>query len=164
MTTVTADDARDDLEEANAALGAALSMTSLPAELQSLLTGVQHDLLGLTEAVTSGRAGPPDDRLEAALDRYGNPGSLAAEIPAAFSVLGGFNQGAGLLKSARMITRRAARTVSSLAEPPADALVYLRKLADLLLVAAFRAEQWEAALTPWGLCSPADLPLWSDQH
>jgi cob(I)alamin adenosyltransferase len=146
--TPTVEDAQDDIEEANASLGAALSTSSLPYEIETLLLEVQHELLDLAEAIGGRGPVPSDDRLRRALDRYGGPGVPTAE----FSVLGGANLAAGLLKLARVVTRRAARTVSSLAGPPEHAEGYLRHLMRVLLVVAFHAEELERELVPWGSC------------
>src|SRR5919202_4371626 len=70
-----------DVDEANSAIGAALALGDLPAELVSVLTGVQNDLFDvgadLCTPVVPNPARPPlrveasyVDRLEAACDRF----------------------------------------------------------------------------------------------
>ncbi|GAB2964862.1 ATP:cob(I)alamin adenosyltransferase [Amycolatopsis acidiphila] len=125
------------VEEANAAIGAAVSTTSLPAGLEDLLTEVQHDLLDLADGLRV----PPPDRLRRALRDLG-----PADFPRGFAVLGGFSDGAGLLKLARAITRRACRAAEG--EPAR----YLELLAEVLLVAAWRAEEHEREQIPLGSC------------
>lgn len=130
------------VEEANAAIGAAISTCSLSTDVESLLTDIQHDLLDLTEAVERGGPGPRTDRVEGALARY-----RVAPPPRGFAVLGGLSDGAGLLKLARTVTRRAARTVRTWGDA-----TYLDLLAELLLALAVREEEAERGRIPFGLC------------
>lgn len=146
--TTTVEDAQDDVEEANAALGAALSTSSLPQEIEQLLLEVQHDLLRLAAAIGGAGVVPSDERLLAAMERYGGQEVPVGEL----SVLGGVNLAAGLLKLTRAVTRRAARSVSALPDPPDGAEGYLLELMRVLLVVAFRAEEQDLALVPWGSC------------
>jgi len=121
------------MEEANAAIGAAVSTGSLPAELETLLAEIQYELLDLTE----GNPVTPD-RLRRALRELG-----PVDVPRGFAVLGGVSDAAGLLKLARAITRRVARE---------QGREYLGLLADVLLVVAWRAEEHAEVQVPLGLC------------
>lgn len=152
-----------DVEEANAAVGAALSTQSLPHHFDTLLRGIQHDLLdvaadlsipapgGEQSAIRVGR--PEIERLEAACDRYAT-GRLRPES----AVLGGASDAAGLLRLARTITRRAERSVwtlitsdpESTAETPA---AYLNRLSDLLLVVACQVDLDATQNIPIGACT-----------
>jgi cob(I)alamin adenosyltransferase len=127
----------DAVAEANAAIGAAVSTTSLPAGLEDLLGEVQLELLDLAD----GSRVPPPDRLRRALRDLG-----PADVPRGFAVLGGFSAAAGLLKLATAITRRAARAAGG------ETAVYLGLLAELLLVVALRAEEHERDQIPLGGC------------
>jgi cob(I)alamin adenosyltransferase len=132
MTNLDQAVARDALEEANAAIGAAISTGSLPLDLRSLLTKIQYELLDLTEAVGTDAPGPGPDRLRRALRHY-----RVDTPPRGLAVLGGVSDAAGLLKLARAVTRRASRTVTVL---PGAGGPYLELLAELLLAIALRAE------------------------
>ncbi|NKQ56006.1 ATP:cob(I)alamin adenosyltransferase [Amycolatopsis sp. K13G38] len=134
--------ARDAVDEANAAIGAAISTQSLPGDLEDLLGDIQQDLLDLADALTTGASPPPPDRLQKVL-----AGAHTAEPPRGFAVLGGLSPGGGLLKLARTVVRRAAHTAAR--GPVRD---YLDLLADVLLTAAFRAEEHERGQVPLGLC------------
>jgi cob(I)alamin adenosyltransferase len=147
---VTAPDravARDAVEEANAAIGAAISTCSLSTDVKSLLTEIQYELMDLTEAVSRGEPGPEPDRLHRALQHYG-----VDAPPRGFAVLGGVSNAAGLLKLARAVTRRASRAVTALPEGGGP---YMELLAELLLAVAFHgeeAEEQELAQVPFGVC------------
>jgi cob(I)alamin adenosyltransferase len=133
--------AHDAVDEANAAIGAAISTCSLPTEYESLLTEIQYELLDLAEALDRGAPVPELDRLHRALRQY-----RVDTLPRGFAVLGGVSDAAGLLKLARAVTRRAARMVS------AGSAAYLELLAELLLAVAFHAEDQERRQVPYGLC------------
>jgi cob(I)alamin adenosyltransferase len=133
MTTFGQAVARDVLEEANAAIGAAISTGSLHLDVRSLLTEIQYDLLDLAEAVGTDAPGPGPDRLRRALRRF-----RVDAPPRGLAVLGGVSDAAGLLKLARAVTRRASRTVTAL---PGAGGPYLELLAELLLAIALRAEE-----------------------
>lgn len=146
-------DSRDAVEEANAAIGAALSTSSLPHDLSALLDEVQHDLLDLAEALNGNHATPSPDRLRRALREH-----AVSALPHGFAVLAGFSSAAALLKLARTVVRRAARAVAA-----TDAREYLDLLAEVLLAVAFRAEEHERSQVPLG-CGVDSGPMWSDQH
>lgn len=136
MTTSDQAVARDVLEEANAAIGAAISTGSLSLDARSLLTEIQYELLDLTDAVGTDAPGPGSDRLRRALRRY-----RVEAPPRGLAVLGGASDAAGLLKLARAVTRRASRTVTAL---PGAGGPYLELLSEVLLAIAFHTEE-EAA-------------------
>jgi len=148
---VAKDDARvsayGDVDEANAAIGAAAALASGP--LAKLLMAVQKDLFAIgarladpTHAVASRRAKAAVDaasvrRLEKAID------ARERELPAlrAFVLPGGTPLGAAL-HLARTVTRRAERAAVALshgADVEPGILVYLNRLSDLLFVLARHA-------------------------
>ncbi len=146
-----------DVDEANCAIGAAVTMGGLPADVTGLLVRLQNELFDVgadlcnpLSPVSPGKAGQPPPlridepyitRLEAACDAY-NEG-----LPALRSfVLPGGSTGSVLLHTARTVVRRAERsawaavgaygqTVSVL---PAR---YLNRLSDLLFILARRANE-----------------------
>ncbi|MFA1551998.1 cob(I)yrinic acid a,c-diamide adenosyltransferase [Actinomadura chokoriensis] len=105
-----------DVEEANAAIGAALALGSLPEDVVTLLTRVQNDLFDvgadLCAPVVPDPQYPPlrvepsyIERLEEACDEHN------ASLPALRSfILPGGTPGAALLHVARTVARRAERT------------------------------------------------------
>ncbi len=137
-------EAYGEVDEANAAIGAARAALSDP-ELDAELGRVQAELftIGAELASPHGAAArgavPAIDpswasRLEQAMDRWD------AELPELRSfVLPGGTAGAAALHLARCVCRRAERRVVALAdqvEVDPGALVYLNRLSDLLFVAA----------------------------
>lgn len=133
-------EALGELDEANAAIGAARALTSAEAALDPVLEEAQHRLFDLgadlAQPGASGRVGEADIRaLEAAIDR------LQAQTPPirAF-VLPGGTAPAAALHLARTVTRRAERALVRLADAgePVDsqAIAYLNRLSDLLFAAA----------------------------
>jgi cob(I)alamin adenosyltransferase len=160
-----------DVEEANAAIGAAIATGSMPHEFDVLLRDVQNDLLDVAADLSVPRSGEERnvvrvgsfyvDRLEGACDRYS-----AGEPTRGFAMFGGLNDAAGLLCLARTVARRAERSVWSLvSEDPhatgAVPAVYLNRVADLLLVVALQVESAERRNVPLGACSglPVADPL-----
>lgn len=126
-----------DVDELNAVLGVLLCET-LPDEVRTLLTGVQHDLFDLGgELSVPGGAflkNTQPGRLETAIDHYN--GELA---PLQEFILPGGTRAAALTHHARTVCRRAERTVVALAhdETVSDpARQYLNRLSDLLFVLA----------------------------
>ena len=129
--------AMGDVDEVNSLLGVLLC-EELPADVRTLLTGVQHDLFDLGGELSVPGAsflkpGQPL-RLEAAIDRYN-----AELLPLKEFILPGGSRAGALAHLARATCRRAERTVVALAqdEPVADvARQYLNRLSDLLFVLA----------------------------
>jgi cob(I)alamin adenosyltransferase len=135
------------VDEANAALGAALALLE-DAGLKALLEPVQHDLFRVGAALATppeGRRIAPSmaradvQRLEQAIDR------LEAELPSLREfILPGGSPAAANLHLARSIVRRAERGVvafSQREEVPPEILAYLNRLSDLLFVAARTANR-----------------------
>jgi cob(I)alamin adenosyltransferase len=135
-----------DVEEANCAIGVAISIGQFGPELSGLLSRIQNELFDvgadLANPVTDRPpAFPPlriDEtyisRLEAACDQY-NEG-----LPVLRSfVLPGGTPGAALLHTARTVTRRAERSAWAAANEHGDTVnpltaKYLNRLSDLLFI------------------------------
>ena len=133
-------EALGDLDEANAAIGAARVLTAGETTLDPLLEAVQHRLFDLgadlAQPGAAGRVAEADAQaLEAAIDR------LQAETPPlrAFVLPGGAALAAAL-HLARATVRRAERALVRLADggEAVDplAIAYLNRLSDLLFAAA----------------------------
>jgi cob(I)alamin adenosyltransferase len=136
-----------DVDECNAAIGVALALGQLPAELREVLTVVQNDLFDvgadLCNPVTEDPAFPPlrvtdayVTRLEGWCDAFNDRLSKLDSF-----ILPGGTPGAALLHVARTIARRAERAAWALLahdpertrELPAK---YLNRLSDLLFILA----------------------------
>jgi cob(I)alamin adenosyltransferase len=126
-----------DVDELNAILGLLLC-EEIPAEVRTLLTGVQHDLFDLGgELSIPGSAFLKDTqpgRLEGAIDRFN-----AELAPLQEFILPGGTRAAALTHQARTVCRRAERAVVALAHNEAvsePSRRYLNRLSDLLFVLA----------------------------
>jgi cob(I)alamin adenosyltransferase len=136
-----------DVDEANSVLGVALALGSPSAELAGLLRTVQNDLFDvgadLSTPVAPDPAHPPlrvtaayTERLEAACDRYN------ADLPGLTSfILPGGTPLAALLHQARVVVRRAERSVWTLLQADGErtnpeTARYLNRLSDLLFILA----------------------------
>jgi cob(I)alamin adenosyltransferase len=136
-----------DVDEANSALGVALALGGLPAEMVTLLTRVQNDLFDvgadLCTPVVAEPAYPPlrvqesyVTGLEEACDRYN------AELATLRSfVLPGGSAGAALLHVARTVVRRAERSTWAALQVHGETMNpltarYLNRLSDLLFILA----------------------------
>jgi cob(I)alamin adenosyltransferase len=149
-----------DTDEANCALGVAITLGNLPDEMVKLLRRVQNELFDCgADLATPRPATPPEypqlridqgyiTALEAACDEYN------AGLPALRSfVLPGGTPGAALLHTARAVTRRAERTAwaavaehgETISDWPAK---YLNRLSDLLFILA-RAANADAGDILW---------------
>ncbi|HWG63372.1 MAG TPA: cob(I)yrinic acid a,c-diamide adenosyltransferase [Streptosporangiaceae bacterium] len=134
-----------DVDEANAAIGAALTLGELDEGMAALLARVQNELFDvgadLCNPISDDPAYPPlritEDyiaRLEQACDTYNE------ELPTLRSfILPGGTPGAALLHVARTITRRAERTAWAALEAYGDTMnpltvQYLNRLSDLLFI------------------------------
>jgi len=144
-----------DVDEANCAIGAAVTMGGLPAEITSLLIRLQNELFDVGAdlcnpvAPADGQPARPqlriDDgyvtRLEQACDAY-NEG-----LPVLRSfVLPGGSPGAVALHTARTVVRRAERSAWAAVEAHGDTVSpmparYLNRLSDLLFILARQANQ-----------------------
>ena len=134
-----------DVNEANAAVGAALALGDLPEELQSLLRQVQNDLFDVGADLCTPVVPDPQwtpirvtaaytARLEQACDSWN------ADLPKLDSfVLPGGSPGSALLQVALTVVRRAERRTWALlqADPDRTATepaLYLNRLSDLLFI------------------------------
>jgi cob(I)alamin adenosyltransferase len=141
-----------DVDEANCAIGVAVTMGGLPADITSLLLRLQNELFDvgsdLCNPVAEHPPYPPlridEDyvtRLEQACDEY-NEG-----LPVLRSfVLPGGSPGAALLHTARTVVRRAERSAWAAVQahgPTVSPLParYLNRLSDLLFILARRANE-----------------------
>src|SRR3954469_5471152 len=136
-----------DVDEANSVLGVALALGSPPSEVAELLRSVQNDLFDvgadLSTPVTEQPAHPPlritagyTERLEAACDAHNE-----ALAPLASFILPGGTPAAALLHQARVVARRAERSVWALLQADPDrtnpeTARYLNRLSDLLFILA----------------------------
>jgi len=144
-----------DVDEANCAIGTAVTMGGLPAEITSLLIRLQNELFDVGAdlcnpiAPADGQPARPqlriDDeyvtRLEQACDAY-NEG-----LPVLRSfVLPGGSPGAAALHTARTVVRRAERSAWAAVEAHGETVSplparYLNRLSDLLFILARQANQ-----------------------
>ena len=151
-----------DVDETNAAVGAALALGQLPEDVRLLLGRVQNDLFDvgadLCTPVTPDPAYPPlritpdyVERLEAACDEHN---AQLAKLDS--FLLPGGTPAAALLHVARTVARRAERSVWALveAEPETTGTLpaqYLNRLSDLLFILARRANpDGDVLWTPGG--------------
>jgi len=140
--------AYSDTDEANCAIGVAITLGNLPADMVTLLRRIQNELFDAgADLATPLPKTPPEypqlridesyiAALEAACDEYN------ATLPTLRSfVLPGGTPGAALLHTARAVTRRAERTAwAAVAEHEETFSVwpakYLNRLSDLLFILA----------------------------
>jgi cob(I)alamin adenosyltransferase len=139
-----------DVDEANCAIGAAITFGDLPAGVARLLSRVQNELFDvgadLATPVTDSPPYPPlriDEayitRLEAECDSYN------ADLPTLRSfVLPGGSPGSTLLHVARAVTRRAERSAWAAVGEHGDSVSplparYLNRLSDLLFILSRQA-------------------------
>jgi len=137
-----------DTDEANCAIGTAIALGQLPADMAALLRRIQNELFDCgADLATPRPATPPEypqlridesyvTALEAACDAY-NEG-----LPTLRSfILPGGTPGAVLLHTARAVTRRAERTAWAAVADHGDTISrwparYLNRLSDLLFILA----------------------------
>src|SRR4051794_7851460 len=136
-----------DVDEANSVLGVALALGDPPAEVAELLRSVQNDLFDvgadLSTPIVPAPEFPPlrvtaayTERLEAACDRWNE------SLPKLTSfVLPGGTPAAALLHQARVVVRRAERSVWALLAADGErtnqeTARYLNRLSDLLFILA----------------------------
>jgi cob(I)alamin adenosyltransferase len=154
MSRVTKTDPRliayADVDEANSVLGLALALGSPSEAVVGLVRSVQNDLFDvgadLSTPVVPDPAHPPlrvtaayTERLEAACDEHNE-----ALPPLTSFVLPGGTALAALLHQARVVVRRAERSVWALLEADgertnAETARYLNRLSDLLFILAREA-------------------------
>ena len=150
-----------DVDETNSAIGVAVALGSPPAEVAELLRSVQNDLFDvgadLSTPVGPDPKFPPlrvtaayTERLEAACDEHN------ASLPKLNSfILPGGTPAAALLHQARVVARRAERSVWALMAADAEGTNpetarYLNRLSDLLFILArvANAEQGDVLWKP----------------
>jgi cob(I)alamin adenosyltransferase len=149
-----------DTDEANCAIGVAVTLGALPASIVTLLLRVQNELFDCgADLATPRPAAPPEypqlridasyvAGLEAACDQYN------ADLPTLRSfVLPGGTAGAALLHTARAVCRRAERTAWAAMEEYGDSMSpwparYLNRLSDLLFILA-RVANLETGDVTW---------------
>jgi len=126
-----------DIDELNSQIGMLMAQ-EIPADIQTLLAGIQHDLFDLGgEICIPGREALTEDyvtRLEAALDALNENLSPLKEF-----ILPGGSSAAAVCHLARTVCRRAERRLVTLAKEEsvsASAMHYLNRLSDLLFVLA----------------------------
>ncbi len=124
---------------------------ALPETLRGHLAEVQHELFDVGGSLSlpgeSLIGGAQIQRLEAAI------AELNADLPPLkeFALPGG-SRAAAVCHLARAVCRRAERAVCALhgqQPPPADIIVYLNRLSDLLFIAARVLARAEGAETLW---------------
>ena len=136
-----------DVDEANSVLGVVLAMGQPAAEVADLLRSVQNDLFDvgadLSTPVTPDPAHPPlritaayTERLERACDEHNERLTALTSF-----ILPGGTPAAALLHQARVVVRRAERSVWALLAADADrtnaeTARYLNRLSDLLFILA----------------------------
>ena len=139
-----------DVDEANSAIGAALALGELPADIAGLLARIQNDLFDVgadlcTPVVPDPEYPPlrvvPADvtRLEEACDTYN-----ARLEPLRSFILPGGTPGAALLHVARTVVRRAERSTWRAIDELGDSMnpltaAYLNRLSDLMFILARNA-------------------------
>jgi cob(I)alamin adenosyltransferase len=149
-----------DTDEANCALGVAITLGGLPDDMVALLRRIQNELFDCgADLATPLPTTPPEypqlridaryvEALEAACDSYN------ASLPTLRSfVLPGGTPGSALLHAARAVTRRAERTAWAAVAAHGDTISawpakYLNRLSDLLFILA-RAANGESGDILW---------------
>jgi len=139
-----------DVDETNSVIGVALALGAPAPEVADLLRAVQNDLFDvgadLSTPVVPDPAHPPlritaayTERLEAACDAHNE-----ALAPLTSFILPGGTPAAALLHQARVVARRAERSVWALLQADPDrtnpeTARYLNRLSDLLFILAREA-------------------------
>jgi cob(I)alamin adenosyltransferase len=167
MSSTTKNDLRlhayADVDEANAAIGAALALGGLEDDVVRVLTRIQNDLFDVGADFCTPIVENPEfpplrveqayvDRLEAWCDEYNeNLEKLRSFI------LNGGTPGAAMLHVARTVARRAERAAWAAYDEHGDtmnivAVRYLNRLSDLLFILARHAnrEQGDVLWKPGG--------------
>ena len=134
-----------DVDEANCAIGVAVTMGSLPGDVRELLIRIQNELFDVGADLCNPIAPDPPypplrvaaayiEALEQACDRYNENLSTLRSF-----VLPGGSPGAALLHTARAVTRRAERSTWAAIAEHGDTVStlpakYLNRLSDLLFI------------------------------
>lgn len=134
-----------DTEEANAAIGTLLALGEVPDDVRALLSRIQNELFDLGADLSTPIVPDPEypplrvlpeyvTRLEEACDAYN------ADLPTLRSfILPGGSPTVALTHTARVVTRRAERSVWAAIEEHGDSVnpltaQYLNRLSDLLFI------------------------------
>lgn len=148
-----------DTDEANCAIGVAVTMGGLPEKISRLLVRIQNELFDvgadLCNPVTDNPVYPPlrvEPGYIASLERACDEFNQGLPVLRSF-VLPGGTPGAALLHVARTVVRRAERSTWAALEVYGDSMnpltaKYLNRLSDLLFILARQASE------------PADALLW----
>jgi cob(I)alamin adenosyltransferase len=144
-----------DVDEANCAIGAAVTMGRLPAEITTLLIRVQNELFDVGAdlcnpiAPADGLPARPqlriDDSYVTRLEQACDACNEGLPVLRSF-VLPGGSPGAAALHMARTVVRRAERSAWAAVEAHGDTVSplparYLNRLSDLLFILARQANQ-----------------------
>jgi len=141
-----------DTDEANCALGVAVTMGALPEDIAAVLLRIQNELFDvgadLCNPVTEEPAYPPlrvDDTYISALEQACDQFNEGLPVLRSFVLPGGC-PGAALLHVARTVVRRAERSTWAALEVHGDSMNpltarYLNRLSDLLFILARRANE-----------------------
>jgi cob(I)alamin adenosyltransferase len=141
-----------DTDEANSAIGVAVTVGQLPAAISQVLLRIQNELFDvgadLCNPVTADPAYPPlrvDESYITALELDCDKFNEGLPVLRSF-VLPGGTPGAALLHVARTVVRRAERTTWAALEAHGDSMnpltaQYLNRLSDLLFILARRANE-----------------------
>ena len=150
-----------DTDEANCAIGVAITLGGLPPEMVTLLARIQNELFDVGADLASPVSDKPRDyppirvdesyiaSLEQACDEYN------AGLPALRSfILPGGTPGAALLHTARTVTRRAERAAWAARQDHGDSVSplpakYLNRLSDLLFILARAANSAHGGDVLW---------------
>jgi cob(I)alamin adenosyltransferase len=141
-----------DTDEANSAIGVAITLGQLPDDIRQTLLRVQNELFDvgadLCNPITASPAYPPlrvDERYITALERSCDEFNAGLPVLRSF-VLPGGTPGAALLHVARTVVRRAERSAWAALEVCGDTMnpltaKYLNRLSDLLFILARKANE-----------------------
>jgi cob(I)alamin adenosyltransferase len=141
-----------DTDEANSAIGVAVTLGQLPADVSQVLLRVQNELFDvgadLCNPVTPNPAYPPlrvDESYITALEQDCDKFNEGLPVLRSF-VLPGGTPAAALLHVARTVVRRAERSTWAALEVHADSMNpltarYLNRLSDLLFILARRVNE-----------------------
>ena len=141
-----------DTDEANCAIGVAVTMGQLPADMSQLLVRIQNELFDvgadLCNPVTDNPAYPPlrvDESYITALEQACDTFNEGLPVLRSF-VLPGGSAASALLHVARTVVRRAERSAWAALETHGDSMnpltaQYLNRLSDLLFILARRVNQ-----------------------
>lgn len=141
-----------DTDEANCAVGVAVTMGQLPADVSQLLLRIQNELFDvgadLCNPVTENPAYPPlriDESYITALEQACDTFNEGLPVLRSF-VLPGGSPASALLHMARTAVRRAERSTWAALEEHGDSMnpltaKYLNRLSDLLFILARRVNQ-----------------------